>query len=67
LTNIISRANARLETAQRSGDAKIASLEAQLRRTELRSSTAQTKLDQLNKQNEELMAISDELIARGKK
>jgi len=60
----LDRANREIENLSKSQDAEIARLTAMLKKAEMKAVSLERTVDQKNKENEELTAICDELIAK---
>ncbi len=58
------RASERLESIQRGGQAEIAKLQALLRKAEMRVTSFERTIEQKTKENDDLTAICDDLIAK---
>ncbi len=60
----LERANKEIETVARSQDSEVARLTALLKKTEMKSTSLERTVEQKARENEELTAICDELIAK---
>jgi len=60
----LERANREIENLSKSQDAEIARLTAMLKKAEMKAVSLERTVEQKNKENEELTAICDELIAK---
>ena len=60
----LDRANREIEHLSKSQDAEIARLTAMLKKAEMKAVSLERTVEQKNKENEELTAICDELIAK---
>ena len=60
----LDKANREIEAVSRSHEAEVARLTAMLKKTEMKVSSLERSVEQKVKENEELTAICDELIAK---
>ena len=60
----LEKANKEIDNLSRSQDAEVARLTAMLKKTEMKATSLERSVDQKAKENEELTAICDELIAK---
>lgn len=60
----LERANREIESMSKSQDSEIARLTAMLKKAEMKAVSLERTVEQKNKENEELTAICDELIAK---
>lgn len=60
----LERANREIENMSKSQDSEIARLTAMLKKAEMKAVSLERTVEQKNKENEELTAICDELIAK---
>jgi len=60
----LEKANREIETVARTQDAEMARLTAMLKKTESKASSLERTVEQKVRENEELTAICDELIAK---
>ena len=60
----LEKANAEIDTVSRSHEAEVARLTAMLKKTEMKVASLERSVEQKVKENEELTAICDELIAK---
>lgn len=60
----LEKANKEIDNLSRSQDAEIARLTAMLKKTEMKATSLERSVEQKGKENDELTAICDELIAK---
>lgn len=62
--SLYSRANKKIESLSKARDSEVAQLQAMLRKAEMKVNNLERTVDQKGRENEELTAICDELIAK---